>query len=156
VVEEVEQAAYRSGTQGARGVGRSLLAKRWATLARVRQRNLPPLERHDALTQFGRRWRAGEWQFRNHPKEGQVEVSLLAGLYSVGRATVLIARRDLDSNDGVRYARVSCLAEAGFELVRTPSHRNPDHVSVKFDGLWDEAVGERFDACFGEPVMEDG
>ncbi len=117
--------------------------------------NLPPLEPDGVLTQFGRRVR-GRWRFWNHPKADQVELSLLAGRYSLNRATVLIAKRDLDAGDAVRYARVSCLEEAGFKVARTPHRRNPDHVSVKFDGFWDDAAGEKFDACFSEPLTEDG
>lgn len=114
---------------------------------------LPSLGPGAFVTQYGRRGRNG-WVFWNHPKAGQDELSLLAGRYPVDTTTILIARRDVDPNDAVRYATVGCLEEAGFTLERTPNRRNPDHVSVKLDGLWDDAAGDRFDACFEKPVTE--
>lgn len=118
------------------------------------RREAPPLSPKDVLTQYGRA--AGrKCSFRDRPRASEVELSLLAGRYSVTQATVLIARRSVDSDDAVRYARVASLIQAGFEVRRTPNRRNPDHVSVKFEGLWDDAVGEKFDACFSDAVTED-
>lgn len=119
----------------------------------MRRWNLPALGPEGVVTQWGRVGGHGK-RFWNRPKSGQDELSLLAGRYPLSAATILIARRDLDSGDAVRYAEVSCLLEAGFEVERTPNHRNPDHVSVKFNGLWDDTAGESFDSCFGEPIVE--
>lgn len=54
--------------------------------------------------------------------------------------------------DGVRYASVAELRQAGFEVHATPSRRNPSHVSITYRGVWDQHAASMFEACFGEPV----
>lgn len=51
--------------------------------------------------------------------------------------------------DGVRHAQVSNLRAAGFVVKRTPTRRNPIHVSVSTEAEWDAECGQRFDQCFG-------
>lgn len=53
----------------------------------------------------------------------------------------------------MRYTTVEALRERGFVVYHDPTAMRPQHVSVEFQGDWDDAVEERFDGAW-EPPQE--
>lgn len=54
--------------------------------------------------------------------------------------------------DGVRYARVGTLRDAGFTLEHAPNSRNPEHATLRWASVWDERVAGIFNGCFSAPL----
>jgi hypothetical protein len=126
---------------------------------------LPSLRREDPLTQYGRRK-----NFRRAPRdEDRGGVSLLGGpardtqpqklTPAEAKALVVGPSKGVSSRDGVRYATVGDLEDAGFTVRRDPQEENWNwqHVLVLFkDELsWSDEIQERFEACFGEARFGD-
>ena len=110
----------------------------------------PELDEDAPLSQYGTIKKG----FRKRPRfdEGEKEVSLLLGTLSVGEAKgYVIPRYQPNSNDLVRYSSVDCLASKGFSVRHTGHKRSPYHVSVEYDGEWNEDMDEAFDDCFSSP-----
>lgn len=59
------------------------------------------------------------------------------------------------SDDGVRYARVGDLRQAGFTVVLAPTRKSPDHVRITFWTEWGDEAAALFQRCFTEPVWHD-
>lgn len=110
----------------------------------------------ETLTQCGTRRADGTFRFWNRPRDfrdpPEVSLSLLLGSFDdPGDAAALAFGRSPEKRDATRETTASALKGAGFTVAHTPNPRNPDHVSVYWDGDWDDDVGTRFNDCFGEP-----
>jgi hypothetical protein len=82
-------------------------------------------------------------------------VSLIRGYLSPREATLIVQRREpRRSDDCVRHALISRLQDVGFVVKPAPTRTNPDHLRVEYPGEWDDDVGERFDGCFGQTLVE--
>lgn len=98
------------------------------------------------LTQFGQPGKFRELpRFDCEPPEA--DISMLFDRWTAGEAYRAITGRPLPYRDGqVRFFVVSHLIEAGYSVIRTPTHRNPHHVSVMApSGSADRAWWERPD-----------
>jgi hypothetical protein len=82
-------------------------------------------------------------------------MSAIRGRLTVEEAVPLAFERDAMVGDAVRYSDESRLTGAGFEIVDTPSEKNPKHVSIKWSDKWDDYVCERFDRCFHQPLVKE-
>ena len=79
----------------------------------------------------------------------------MAGRTSVEGAARRVARREPRRGDGVRFTTAGRLRETGFIVARDPVPMFPEHVLVKFQGLWDDGVAKRCDECFDTPTSAD-
>jgi hypothetical protein len=106
----------------------------------------------EELTQYG----TTTDQFRKRPRWGKENaVSLLLGGWHPLEASRKVRGIALeDGTDAARYTTAGTLRANGFRVTHTPGYRNRDHVSVHFDGVWDEQVCEAFDRCFS-PIEVD-
>lgn len=118
----------------------------------------------ESLTQYGNKNRPIDGRpFKNRPPYPD-EVNALS--LTLGRLTVAEAARSVRTSrstaspgSGVRYTTGERLRLAGFPARHTGNNRNPLHVSVTCvdeSHVWTEDDGNRFDACFDEPVWEGG
>ncbi len=110
------------------------------------------LEDHEQLTQYGTL--SGGFHRMPRPSD-QNSLSLLAGWWSLEQATKQVRKTDVAPDDAVRYCTAGALRLQGFEPKRTPTRRNPEHVSVELQegSIWNETNCNAFDACF--PATED-
>lgn len=53
----------------------------------------------------------------------------------------------------MRYSTVGELTAEGFLVIREPFDWFPEHLAVQSPVEWDDNQGERFDSCFGDPVV---
>lgn len=81
--------------------------------------------------------------------EDQSTVSVLAGRLRVEAAAIAarISGRP-GPGDRVRHAPAGIVRARGFTLTRTPTARNPLHVSIGRDGGWDDEAADLLDRCF--------
>jgi superfamily I DNA/RNA helicase len=129
-----------------------------------RRKAIQAVEDDEVLTQYGNKNRPiGGRAFKNRPPfPDQInELSLLSGKQTVAAAAALISTtRDTPSpGSGVRYTTGARLKRAGFFARHTGNNRNPLHVSVMCmdeNHNWTDDDGEKFDACFDEPVWGEG
>jgi hypothetical protein len=97
------------------------------------------------LTQYGRHSDG----FRRRPRSHETAVSLIRGRLTVAEAVrVVLWAESVTEDDRVRYARAAALLEHGFDVLLTPTRRNADHISVVWNGDWDDDVARAFDSCF--------
>lgn len=61
----------------------------------------------------------------------------------------------VNKDDGVSYATAGALRQSGFVVEHTPTLRNRDHVTISYDGDWDESVALLFKASFSEEVWHE-
>ena len=100
------------------------------------------------LTQYGRRTSG----FRCEPRADEPDVSLLLGQLTADEARILVVPwGHTTEDDMVRYALADCLRDKGFTICLTPSRMIPGHVSVEYEGEWNDDMCEAFDECFTEP-----
>jgi hypothetical protein len=108
----------------------------------------------ERLTQFGSRREPPT--FRSAPRQSDMgALSMLLGELTVEQAAYYVRRTrkpavDNGGNvvDEVRHASVGGLRGATFSVYHSPHPRNPLHVSVEHEGIWDDDVREAFDRCF--------
>lgn len=82
---------------------------------------------------------------------GGVSVSL--GQMDAGSMYRLVVKAGQpSSDDGVRYAQVCDLRAAGFDVLKKPNNRNPDHARVECQSDWDHAAAVAFVSCFSKPT----
>lgn len=101
----------------------------------------------DPLTQVARN------RLRSRDLDG---LSAIRGVLTPAEAYRLVrsvaARRAPPSGlDGVRYARVGDLRDAGFTVAASPTKRNQEHVSIAYPGVWTDGIAATFDGVFSEP-----
>ena len=136
------------------------------------QRGISAAEPHDPLLLLRRRIRDHEWvsqrvwiehgkiiaRNRPRPEKDRGAVSVIVGRLTPAEVFALV-RRDPrlrpSKEDGVRYAKVVDLRQAGFIVEHAPSQRIPGHVRVTLSTVWDDHAAARFDKCFTEPVWHD-
>lgn len=105
----------------------------------------------EELTQYG----VTTDPFRNQPRWRQEEaVSLLVGAWDSLEAGYRVRGQALeDGTDAARYTTVGALRAKGFIVTNTPTKRNPDHVSVSWDGEWDQKCATILMGITGLPVQ---
>ena len=110
------------------------------------------IDDEEELTQYG----TTTDRFRNEPRWLREDaVSLLLGGWHPLAASQKVRGIALeDGTDAARYTTAGTLRARGFSVTHAPGRKNPDHVVVSFDGVWDEQVCEAFDECFG-PIEVD-
>jgi hypothetical protein len=121
----------------------------------------PPIDLHVGmvLTQFGMRTGPGLANFRMAPRPHEQDVSLLAGRLTPRQAAKAVRHgrpEYFPGRDVVRYTTVERLVVAGFRVESTPSPMIPNHISVEYDGDWNDDVAKRFDGCFDPPAKGGG
>ncbi|WP_370248825.1 hypothetical protein [Nocardioides sp.] len=81
--------------------------------------------------------------------EDQDAVSVLVGRLRVEAAAERIRSTGRPATgDRVRHAPAGVVRARGFTLTRTPTPRNPLHVSLTRGGGWDDAAAQLLDRCF--------
>lgn len=112
-------------------------------------RDLGPAPLEEWVTQLCsmRASRSPQNQPRARDSDG---VSAILGQLSVSQAVACVRFSSPVPvrTDGVRYAKVAALVDAGFDVRLTPSKRIPGHVSIRYPGEWDDEVSGTFHACF--------
>lgn len=109
-------------------------------------RMVPPGE---ILTQYGTTW------FRPEPRyDGpivEVAVSMLLGVRDVDFAARAVTKRPARPNATVRRFRTSDLWLNGYQLLHTPSERNPLHVSVFYGQIVGPDQRDQARASWADP-----
>lgn len=103
------------------------------------------VESDDWLTQYGRHSSG----FRRKPRKSEAAISLILGRLTLEQTVQIVPETEEPTEDDrVRYVLAERLIEQGFEALRTPTRKNPDHVSVAWPGDWDDDVADTFESCF--------
>jgi hypothetical protein len=108
------------------------------------------------LSQYGSR-ETGTPVFWDRPRPRDVDgLSALLGRLPPAAARRRVRRVGVPTAaDGVRYARVGDLRAHSFVVTHTPWPGNSLHVSVRYGGVWDDGVANKFEACFSKPVWHE-
>lgn len=110
----------------------------------------------DPLTQHGSQLADGTFRFRNALRTDRNPVersmSLLDGALSPGDAARARHGQAPKPRDAARATTAGRLRQEGFRVEHTPRMPMSQlHVSVYWDGEWDDDVAMAFDSCFGKP-----
>jgi hypothetical protein len=102
------------------------------------------IEDDEVLTHYGI-----DMAFRTTPRwRIEASMSLILGRLTGEEAGNRVLKRAIgDGHDSARYTTAGKLRRAGFVVEHTPHVKNPDHVSVRREGSWDD---EPFDGCFND------
>lgn len=113
------------------------------------------LARDEWVSRYGS-GRPPKFHQRPHPDADPPSMSVIRGRVAPEEAARQV-RNDLyvpqPGKEAVRYALVGDLIAAGFAVYHDPLPGMPDHSSVEISGVWTDDVGDRFDRCFGSPVI---
>ena len=161
--DHVRTAAHDVKGQGASlllspPVGSNFVAKRACKCGPPPAECIAPTE---VLTQYGK---AGDFRSSPNFETGEVEMSLLRGLFTPHAAARTVRGSRLSDAEltsaGARYTTAGRLRKAGFAVVHTPlSVKKPDHVSVVWpdddplnrqDVPWPKPVVDAFNECFND------
>ena len=115
------------------------------------------LDADQKLTQCGIQYFHGSFRFPNSLRSDrdppEVSMSVLLGTFAPSEAQIEAygPGHGPKPRDAVRRTTAGRLREAGFRVVHTPRvPMSPNHVSVYWDGDWDDDVTAVFDECFDE------
>lgn len=110
----------------------------------------------EPLTQHGTQRADGTFVFRNRLREDrhlpERSMSLLLGALDPAAAATARHGGPPKPRDASRLTTAGTLRLEGFRVEHTPRlPRSPLHVSVYWDGEWDDEVALRYDSCFKYP-----
>lgn len=90
-------------------------------------------------------------------RPGEDGLSGTRGRLTPGEAYRVVrgSKGHVNKDDGVCYATAGKLRANGFTVEHTPGLRNPDHVTISYDGDWDESVALLFKTSFSEEVWHE-
>ncbi len=110
----------------------------------------------ESLTQHGTHRADGTFNFRTSLRHDRAPVeqsmSLLCGALDPGAAATARHGNPPRPRDAARLTTAGTLRAEGFRVEHTPRlPSSPLHVSVYWDGEWDDEVANKFDSCFESP-----
>lgn len=115
------------------------------------------------ISQVGHKRADGTFSFQGRPRPlkepPETDISFVLGQLGPSQARLTAfgsLTRMHPGRDAVRHVKVGTLRSAGFRVEHTPRRGSLDHVSVFYDGEWDDTTEDLLHSCCMEGSVLDG